>query len=795
MVALAQGFPARAAPAAAPAPAPVAVTPQQVLDAIAKAKEYLYSQEKDGNWELVPAPTGGGNADVSGAQWGGRTSLATLALIASGESPTDPRISAAVKFIVPAELQGIYALGLHAQLLALLPQSDDVRAAELRDGKLLLHAIAEAGDAKGFYGYTIKHGGEHHSPSQFAVLGMWQLSEAGVEVSDDYWKLVDTSWRRTQRSDGGWSYHLKADEHPKPPAQPEGSKPSMTAAGVATLFITKTMLGASTAVDCEYPPRPDEALDAGLKYLGDNFKKIDTLYCLYGMERIGLASGRRDIGGNDWYQFGANLIIKLQQADGSVSHGYGPIPDTSFALLFMSRGSAPIVMQKLQYKADNPGGRQGSGDSFWEQRPRDAANLVNWMGRQLETTLAWQSVDISEPEEAFHDAPVLYISGPAEPKFTDADKAKLRQYVEEGGLIAGNANCNKAAFKTWFLKLGKELFPKYEFRDLPAKHPIFVNEQFPFVGGKAHPEVSGMSNEVRELMVLLDGDPSAAWQAQAKVSKKNAFEIGSNVYLYASGSAADHLRRRGETYFVRASATAQPAVHLKLARIKYQGNWDPEPAGWIRLAAILQNANKLQLDVDTVELGKGDLLGYKLAHLTGTAGVKFSPAELTALKAYVAGGGTLLIDAAGGSPEFVTTVTDQLCKLFTTEPAGEEGIPPLGEGDPLYTTGGALKVQFRPYSRKVGTYHTWHEPHLRAITVNNRKAVYFSQEDLSAGLVGATADGINGYEPETAVELVSRLVMSLAGPLPVAPPAPPAKPVAEPAKPVAAPAAKPAAKP
>ena len=45
--------------------------------------------------------------------------------------------------------------------------------------------------------------------------------------------------------------------------------------------------------------------------------------------------------------------------------------------------------------------------------------------------------------------------------------------------------------------------------------------------------------------------------------------------------------------------------------------------------------------------------------------------------------------------------------------------------------------------------------------MNNRKAVYFSEEDLSAGLVGATADGINGYAPETAVELTTRIIMSL----------------------------------
>ena len=34
------------------------------------------------------------------------------------------------------------------------------------------------------------------------------------------------------------------------------------------------------------------------------------------------------------------------------------------------------------------------------------------MGRELETTLAWQSIEYPEPEEDFHKAPILYISGP-----------------------------------------------------------------------------------------------------------------------------------------------------------------------------------------------------------------------------------------------------------------------------------------------------------------------------------------------------------------------------------------------
>ena len=59
----------------------------------------------------------------------------------------------------------------------------------------------------------------------------------------------------------------------------------MTAAGVATLFITKTMLGVDAPTDCDFPPAPDLALRRGLKYLGDNFSNSGMpIYTWYGID-------------------------------------------------------------------------------------------------------------------------------------------------------------------------------------------------------------------------------------------------------------------------------------------------------------------------------------------------------------------------------------------------------------------------------------------------------------------------------------------------------------------------------
>ena len=70
-------------------------------------------------------------------------------------------------------------------------------------------------------------------------------------------------------------------------------------------------------------------------------------YGLYGIERIGVASGRKYFGTIDWYQTRRrNKFLKGQAANG----GYGSIHDTCFALIFLVRGRAPVMMNKLMYE-------------------------------------------------------------------------------------------------------------------------------------------------------------------------------------------------------------------------------------------------------------------------------------------------------------------------------------------------------------------------------------------------------------------------------------------------------------
>ena len=323
---------------------------------------------------------------------------------------------------------------------------------------------------------------------------------------------------------------------------------------------------------------------------------------------------------------------------------------------------------------------------------------------------------------------------------------KLRTFVEQGGMILGNADCNSERFSRSFEKLGTELFPKYEFRQLPPNHVIFTDQQYNSKKWKTHPKLRGMSNGVREIITLIpDFDAGRAWQTDSTKTREEAFQLAANIFLYSVDKK--NLESKGSTYIVHSNST--PAgKKLKIARIETDGNWDPEPAGWPRLGAILHNNNATDLAAEPVKLGSGKLAEYKIASLTGTTKIFFSEAQRKELKDFAEKGGTLIVDAAGGSAEFADSAETELKTIFGAS-AAKDLATPLPLGSPVYSVGNKITAAtYRDFARRSMTGNA-KVPRLRGITVAGRTAVIYSREDLSAGLVGEYVDGIIGYDPKS----------------------------------------------
>ena len=759
----------------AAAPAARAADPQQVQQALDRGRDYLFRTQAHGNWEEVQARDAA-EADpysIRNGQWGGMTAIATLALLTAGVPPADPHVQSAVAFLRSAELKGNYALGVRAQVWNQLPPEPWLRKVEQADLDRLVSGMhTRPGESAGFYGYlTASKPDEYdHSVSQFGVLGTWALEQAGCEVPGNYWRYVEAAWRRHQMAGGAWGYWLKNS-----PGSDAPDTLSMAAAGVATLYLAQehTRLAPQCKGNVD-----DPAIDAGLRYLGDHLTSLGQdrrWYTLFGVSRVGLASGYKRLGATDWFAWGADLAVHDQRPDGSwhnqrENENVNGVADTAFTLLFLSRGRAPVMMEKLRYDlttGDRPGGRAAPGP--WNQRPRDVANLARWVGRQVESPLNWQTVTLADPPADLHDAPILYLAGGQAPKLSAADVAKLQAYCEDGGLLLGHADCSSAAFADGFRHLGEQMFPGRHFRPLEPTSPIYTDQQFPRGHWATKPPVEALTNGARELMVLLPaGDPARQWQGQSflPVARDVYGQLMTDLFLYAVDKQG--LRRRGETYVVDRRTDVADATPVTVARLRYAGNWDPEPGGWRRLARLLHNARVAELDVQRVDPAvAGQLAGgrFAIASLTvADPDFRLTDAARSAVQAYVAAGGTLLVDVAGGRGAYRSAADAELARLF---PDAARGLPVLPPDAPLYQAAqgdgtlsiGTSPLSYRKFERATGTLN---RSRLRGLEVNGRLAVFYSPEDVSVGLVGQAVGGVAGYVPADAARVLAAVIGSAA---------------------------------
>jgi len=747
-----------------------AATPEQVDSAIARGVQYLYAHMNGATfWETAAAPdySGDRHQDLAGYQWGGLSALSTLTILTAGENPADPRVEAAVNFLRHADIRGNYPESVRSQIWQYLPLTHENKQAIEHDFELTLNAI----HPNGFYGYYtagVKSVSDaaadtwyDHSNSQLAVLGMWALAETYVvEVPRAYWELVDQAWKGQQWADGAWSYN-NIENHAF--AGWEAHNFNMTAAGVATLLITQDWL--RTDVGC-HGNSDSKEIEAGIRWtvahVGDAYNNFAALgpggiryYGTYGLERVGQASGRKYLGAVDWFKTVADRLVKEQGGDGGWNN---QIVDTCFAVLTLAHGRAPIAFNKLEYRIDFHGDTPK--DANWNQRPHDAANLARWIGHAEELDFGWQIVNLDVPQVELHDAPILYIAGNQSLDFTAEEQAKLKAFVEEGGLILFNADCAGSIFSRAVEHLGTKLFPQSEFRELPEDHPIYTSQQFPRARWNTKPSIKGLSNGARELMILIpSADPARFWQARTVGGREEFHYLGADIFQYMVTNP--NKLKKGRNFIVTPDgAGGGPAI--KIARLQYPGMWDPEPGGWRRLAAIMHNQGRAELSVETVDLANGKLAGYQIAHITGTYAMKLPDAARAQLKDFVAHGGTLIVDACGGSGPFSASMDNEMTAIFGA------GATALKADHPVYAAPNKLdKVEYRRFATKtLGKLATGR---LRGLQGGGRTAVFVSNEDLSVGLVGVPVDGIYGYQPETAVSLMENMILYAANGPPAAP--------------------------
>jgi len=638
-------------------------SPEAVDKAIEKGIRFLTSQAKDGKTGLWHGHDMDKGPKHFNYQPYGPSALAVYALIEAGVSPQDPLIDKALKALIKVKTAHTYTLAMRACAL---------RAAVAHDAKEYLTPLRNdvrtlvSMTRNGSYGYFDSrrlrrkpHHAWDNSNGQYGVLGVWMGLLENIEVPRAYWLHVMNHWKRYQKPDGAWGY------------RDDAVRPGMCTAGVASMFVCFDSLRSSDFLRCSLNFEKDRdyvVIKKGLDWFDKHFDHSlsgrmnlgygnSMFYYLYGIERIGLASGYKYFGKSDWYKMGASKLLGMQKGNGAWSGAWGDVVSSSYALLFLVRGRNTVLFNKLKFSGD------------WNNRPRDLAFLTRWISKKYETTVNWQIVNLQSNVRDWHDAPILYVSGAKSPKFSDGDISKLRTFVHQGGTLFSVTECNGSAFKEGIYDAYKKMWPQYKVTACPPDHPLYTI----YYKLRGQPKFYEVSNGVRVLAVHTDIDLSRSWQSNRSATARYAFEAAANVFMYTT-DMGKAMRRRGVALWPTGGGGGGRTV--KIARVKHSGNHDPEPLAYQRFAILMGREAKTKVEV-TKPLPAEQVAGSgaHLAVLTGTKKLTLNAGETNALKQFVNGGGTLFIDAAGGDPpgSKSTGFYDSVCTTVESNRSGPFG--------------------------------------------------------------------------------------------------------------------------
>lgn len=686
--------------------------------------------------------------------YSGPSTLVAMALISAGVKTTHPTMAMLLDALSKDDTReaGTYVHSLRATVWSALLDRPISRAHRARYRKLLqedMTWLMRAVKPGGGYDYTPDIDLRwDNSNTQFANLGLWAGAVGGVEVADKVWLTMGRHWLNTQTPSGGWTY---SESSMNPSA-------SMTVAGCNSLYIVLDRFYARA--EGRYvllkgaPPKMKirremqmirRAIDGGDAFLQLHPPDVKQFngYELFGLERLGLASGRAVIGGKDWFR---------HHVDAVTDHAWGsnPIAD-AFALIFLVHGEAPVLMQKLEH---------GLSADDWNYYHRDLYSLTRHLSKTFERLYRWQRIPVDAGLHEMQDAPILYISGRGELDLPDETRTRIRQYVDRGGTVFLHADRAGKTFIKSATTVFEQMFRDHDrrFKKLKESHALYTChfDCRPKKRSKRVP-LRAIMDGPRILVLLCPVDIAGAWHQECQAKHEHLFQLMANARVYVAPPYSElPTRLRGANPRIGKPAPARGSLSLK--RLPHSGHWDAHPGAWRRFAEGLRHRAGIDLTVQANDapLDEKALKHTDVIHLTTRRSLRLDNNALAILRATLEGGGLLIIDAADGQPAGITAVRE----LVSAIGVGTRGVL---SADHRIATGLMLGGQplVNLQTTRAGSSLTRGNtpPPILTRTIDGRVAVIACPFDIIAGVDGHFVWNRSGYRPSSTARIIDNIFL------------------------------------
>ncbi|QGJ69825.1 Squalene/oxidosqualene cyclase [Planctomycetales bacterium 10988] len=718
------------------------------------------------------------DAQLSNGSWpngfgfdGGVTAICTLSLLNAGVSQQDPAIKRAMGYLRKFPPRRTYVVALQTMVFCYVKDEEDTERikqnvdwlvqTQLKDGTWsYMDNQAERGD---------------HSNSQFALLALHEAERYSPEfnIPDEVFVRAQEAWQAVQNSDGSWGYHR----------QDRTASGSMTAAGISSLLISDTerqirSLLTKGGLSCCEPSRPNPSLERGLQWLEKRFSVSKNpgsnsplylwyYYYLYGLERAARLTGKRFLDDHDWYREGTEALVNLQRKPGDwkISSTESRLSWTgsrevcaALALLFLAKGRRPVLMAKLQHS---------QGDD-WNRHPTAVAEITYTIESAWKRQLTWQTIELrSTALPVVKDIPILFLSGRDAPQLTNDEVELLRKYLEQGGFLFAERNCESTLFEAGIHRLVRRMFPNssVELEPLPPEHPVWRQEKL--INARYFGTLHGLNVGCRTAMIYSDWDLTCRWQyGHPRLFKRlnpvlqqeveNAQAIGQNIFSYVTDR---ELKYKYEFFQEEQPPLEVDRAVFRIAMIEQRGSLNSTPAAIPNLQRMLNRFKGMEVGFAPRQfsLANEGIFDFPVLYMHGRESFSLTSRDRQQLKLYLERGGVLVADSICGSQEFAEAFRSEINQLFP-----EKVLEPIPVGHELFTRKfGGYELQHvklrtrRPTAN--GSLATLEEertsPKMEGLPLGNRYAVIFSPFDISCALQDTNANDCEGYDRDDALRL------------------------------------------
>ncbi|SNR15204.1 DUF4159 domain-containing protein [Tenacibaculum jejuense] len=197
----------------------------------------------------------------------------------------------------------------------------------------------------------------------------------------------------------------------------------------------------------------------------------------------------------------------------------------------------------LSLQAQQVGILKYGGGGDWYANPTSLPNLIKFSNTYTKTSIENNIATVEPDSEDIFSLPIVFLTGHGNVYFDDTAAENLRRYLISGGFIHISDNYG---LDKYIRREMKKVFPKLNFQEIPASHPIF-HQTFNFPKGlpkihehdKKAPQGFGLFYEGR-LIAFYDyeSDLSDGWEDESihnnpKETREKALRMGANIIEFA----------------------------------------------------------------------------------------------------------------------------------------------------------------------------------------------------------------------------------------------------------------------